>query len=411
MNYNEALDFIHNIPRFQRPLGNAKLVALLEKAGNPQDKLRFVHVAGTNGKGSVCAMTAEILKCAGYKTGLFTSPFLEVFNERIRIDGEMISDDKLAMYTEELSGFLTEYPVSEFAFITAVAMKYFADECCDIVVLETGMGGRLDATNVINAPLVSVLTSISLDHTEYLGDTIEEIAAEKCGIIKSGCEVVSVPNTAVQNIIAKYAKEAGANITFCENALMSDKCFIYKTWLYPLALEGSFQAENASAAVETAFALKRCGLNIGYTDIYNALTSVRWRGRFEAVSPDIIIDGAHNLDAMRMLRKSLEAKGRPVTVVIAMMRDKDVAECVREIAGLADNIVATEVAGGRSVPADELFAMCAPYVPECAAEPDIELALKTAVDMAGDRLICICGSLYLVGEAERILRNDGIFTF
>ncbi|MEE0410341.1 MAG: Mur ligase family protein, partial [Clostridia bacterium] len=169
MNYTEAIDYVHAIPKFVRPLGNEKLSGLLDLLGNPQNKLKFVHVAGTNGKGSVCTMTAEILKRAGYKTGLFTSPFIVVFNERIRINGEMIDNDTLAEYITKVSEIMqkNDVQVSEFAFITAVAMKYFADCDCDIVVLETGMGGRLDATNIIPTPECAVLTSISLDHTQY----------------------------------------------------------------------------------------------------------------------------------------------------------------------------------------------------------------------------------------------------
>ena len=180
MNYIESIDYVHAIPKFVRPLGNEKLGGLLDLLDLPQSKLKFIHVAGTNGKGSVCRMTAEILKNAGYKTGLFTSPFIEVFNERIQVNNVNISDDDLARYITNVADTMkaNDISVSEFAFITAVALKYFADLQCDIVVLETGMGGRLDATNIIPAPVCAALTSISLAHTQYLGDTIEEIALE-----------------------------------------------------------------------------------------------------------------------------------------------------------------------------------------------------------------------------------------
>ena len=220
MNYTEAIDYVHAIPKFVRPLGNKKLSGLLDLLGNPQNELKFIHVAGTNGKGSVSTMTAEILTRAGYKTGLFTSPFIEIFNERIRINDDLIADDVLADYITRISETMQEndMQVSEFAFITAVAMKYFADQNCDIVVLETGMGGRLDATNIIPCPECAALTSISLDHTQYLGDTIEEIATEKCGIIKDGGYVVSAPNKSVCSIIETESEKASANLVLCEHS-------------------------------------------------------------------------------------------------------------------------------------------------------------------------------------------------
>ena len=245
MDYNEAIEFIHAIPRFVRPLGNEKLSRLLDALGEPQKRLKFVHVAGTNGKGSVCAMLAEILQQAGYKTGLFTSPYIEVFNERIRIDGELIPNDTLAEYVTDAAAKMGEDTVSEFAFITAVAMKYFADSECDIVVLETGMGGRLDATNIIDAPEAAVITRIGMDHMQYLGNTVEEIAREKCGIIKSGCEVVTAPNEKVIDIIKEAAAAAGASLTVCAKAIHRKGRFGYKTWSYHIALDGAIRRRTA----------------------------------------------------------------------------------------------------------------------------------------------------------------------
>ena len=205
MNYEQSIDYIHSIPKFCRPLGNANLEKLLTHLDNPQKKLKFIHIAGTNGKGSTAAMTAEILKKSGFKTGLFTSPYLEVFNERIRINGENITDNDLAEYVTRVKAIMEENNalVSEFAFITAVSFLYFYEKQCDIVVLEVGMGGKLDATNVIDSSLVSVICKIGLDHTQYLGDTIEEIAKEKCGIMRNGGTAVSYPNNDVRDIIEK----------------------------------------------------------------------------------------------------------------------------------------------------------------------------------------------------------------
>ena len=196
MTYEETLSYIHSIPKFRRPLGNENLSRLLALLGNPQKKLRFVHIAGTNGKGSTAAMTAEILKRSGYVTGLFTSPFIERFNERVSINGENIPDAALIEYAGRVKNIMetSGAPVSEFAFVTAAAFLYFYEKNCDIVVLEVGMGGKLDATNVIDESVASVICKIALDHTQYLGGTIEEITREKCGIIREGGRVVAYPN-------------------------------------------------------------------------------------------------------------------------------------------------------------------------------------------------------------------------
>lgn len=414
MKYNEAIEYIHAIPRFVRPLGNTNLGKLLEAMGNPQERLKFVHIAGTNGKGSVCAMTAEILKCAGYRTGLFTSPFIEVFNERIQINNEMIGDDILAEYVTSAADTMEKNgaQVSEFAFIFAAAMKYFADRECDIVVLETGMGGRLDATNIISPPETAVLTEIGMDHMQYLGDTAEKIAEEKCGIIKPGCEVVSAPNANVRPIIERVAAETGASLTVCEKAERKPGSFIYKTWGYHLALKGAYQSENASVALETINALRRRGWEISGTAINEGFENVRWKARYEFVADNIVIDGGHNIDGINALKTALSEDGRRVTLVLAMMKDKSYEECIKTIAGAAERIIATEAPVPRSLKADEIKRTAEAAGALCIAEPDIERAVDKAVEAAGKHgLVCVCGSLYLAGEAERILKEKGIFNF
>ena len=414
MNYNEAIEYIHSIPRFVRPLGNANLGRLLKAMGNPQEKLKFVHVAGTNGKGSVCAMTAEILKRAGYKTGLFTSPFIEVFNERIQINNELISDNALAEYVTDTAELMKENDaqVSEFAFITAAAMKYFFDMQCDIVVLETGMGGKLDATNIIPAPEAAAITSIGMDHMQFLGNTPEEIAAEKCGIIKRGCEVVSAPNEKVRHIIEQASNAAGAHLTVCDKADKTSNRFSYKTWSYHLALRGEYQAENAAVVLEIINALRRAGWVIPASAVNEGFKYVSWKARYEFVSENIVIDGGHNIDGIRALKKSLAHEGKNIILVLAMMKDKSYEVCIHTIAAAAKYIVATELPMERSLTAEEIKRICDNTETECIAEPNIERAIDTASDMAGDTgLVCICGSLYLAGEAERILKEKGIFNF
>lgn len=402
MDICEALEYTHAIPKFVRPLGNKMLGGLLGLLGNPQEKLKFIHIAGTNGKGSVCAMTAEILLCEGFKTGLFTSPFIEVFNERIRINGEMISDCELARQIAEVAQIAekSDIKVSEFAFITAVALKYFAESACDIVVLETGMGGRLDATNIIPAPEVCTLTSISLDHTQYLGGTIEEIAREKCGIIKPGAEIVSSENTAVRDIIKEYG-----NVTFADGFTATETGVLYKSHEYALALGGTYQAENAATAIETINALRKKGYKISDSSVKKGLSGVKWPARFEFVTEDIVIDGGHNIDGILKLKESLAATGRRVVLITAMMSDKDCKECVRKIAPVAEECYTTQLNMPRAIGSAELSAM----YEECGVKTHITKNVSDAIDLAmknaDGALLCICGSLYLAGEARSVLRT------
>lgn len=413
MNYSEAIEYIHAIPKFVRPLGNRQLGELLELYGNPQDKLKYVHVAGTNGKGSVCAMTAEILKRAGYKTGLFTSPFIEVFNERIRINGDMIDDETLAKYVSEMAEISEKngIAVSEFAFITAVAFRYFYDNGCDIVVLETGMGGRLDATNIIPAPEVCAITSIGLDHMQYLGGTVEEIAHEKCGIFKKGSIAVSAPNERVSDIIKEEAQTAGCELVICQKADRKPGSFIYKTWGYHLKLKGAYQAENAALALEIIFALRSRGYDISEHAVNEGFSNASWKARYEFVSPDIVIDGGHNIDGIRALKQSLAEEGREVVLVIAMMHDKSYEVCLHTIVPAAAAVVATELTMDRCLKCGEIKRICDSVGVECFEEPDVETAIEKAEQIANGKLICICGSLYLAGEAERILKDKGIFNY
>ncbi len=408
MDYSEALEFVHSIPKFVRPLGNLKLSGLLELMDNPQNKLKFVHIAGTNGKGSVCSMTAQILCRAGYKTGLFTSPFIEVFNERIRINGEVIGDTELAEYITNTAAIMrdNDLEVSEFAFITAVAMKYFADNGCDVVVLETGMGGRLDATNIIPSPVCCALTSISLDHTQYLGDTIEEIALEKCGIIKPDTAVVTAPNESVIGIIEGESGNNNARLIVCEKSEKTKTGFLYKGREYPLSLSGVYQAENAAVAVEVINVLRDSGFKISDDDIYDGLSTARWQARYEFITPDIVIDGGHNIDGIRVLKESLLAEKRPITLVLAMMQDKDYAECVACLAELNATAVVTELDMPRALSACELEKVCIAAGMECIAVHDIKSAVDKAIQISDTGLVCICGSLYLAGEAIKILKEE-----
>ena len=404
MNYNESLTYIHSIPKFRRPLGNAQLARLLHAAGDPQDKLNIVHIAGTNGKGSTAAMLHAIFTREGYKTGMFTSPFIEVFNERIQINGENIPDNELAEYTERVKKLMEENEayVSEFAFITAIAFLYFYEQSCDYVILETGMGGALDATNIVKKPLLCVLTSISMDHMEYLGDTIEKIAQEKCGIIKEGVPVVSYPNEAVRPIIEAAAEEKNAPLVFAGEPEQCKDGFIYEGKQYELSLKGEYQPKNAAVVLEARSVLNKCGVRLSERAVYDGLKNAAWPARYEFVRENVVIDGGHNSDGVHELVKTLKADGRGIIAVTAMMADKSVSECMTEIASCAKTVYCTELTIPRCMRAAEL----ASYAGEKAIiEPSVEKAISAAAAEAGDTaLVCICGSLYLAGEARKILK-------
>lgn len=403
MNYKNALAFIHSIPKFRRPLGNANLSKLLAYFDNPQKQLSFIHIAGTNGKGSTAAMTAEILKRAGFKTGLFTSPFIETFNERIRIDGELISDSELALYTGRVKTAMEKNnaPVSEFAFVTAMALLYFYDKQCDFVVLEVGMGGALDATNIIDTSLVSVICKIGLDHTQYLGNTIEEIAREKCGIIKEGGAVVSYPNGRTDKITASYAAEKGASLTVAETPEITKNGFIYKGEEYPLSLKGSYQPQNAAVVIEVIEALRSKGIKIPPSTVRKGLANTHWAARFEYIGDRLIIDGGHNLDGIRALKRSLLDLKRDIVLVIAMMEDKDYNNCIREIAPIAKAVFATELDMPRCLSADKIADIARGMNIPVYVNNNPEDAVKEALTFGESCAVCVCGSLFLAGEVRK----------
>lgn len=386
MDYNETLKYINNTPKFSKILGNDDLKKLLDRLGNPQDKPDFIHVAGTNGKGSVCAMLASVLRASGKNVGLFTSPFIEVFNERIQINGENISDCDLARIATKVKQEIDSLGVeiSVFAQITAMAFLYFAEKNCDIVVLETGLGGRLDATNVISAPKLSIITKISLDHTEYLGDTLEKIAAEKCGIIKPGCKVITCQSQdkSVFSVINTACKSIGVPL-FMADANSE----------YPLSLSGEYQKENSAVAILAAKKLGICE-----EDIRKGLLCTKWIARFEYLKDNLILDGGHNPDGIRALISSLKALNKPVNFVVAMMQDKDTDDVASQIRDFAKNVIVTEVKMPRCMPADKL----AKLFPGCTVETDSISAVKKALsETTPEELVCVCGSLYLAGEIRK----------
>lgn len=421
MEYREVLRYIGGTKKFGAKLGLEKPRRLMELLGDPQDSLRFVHIAGTNGKGSTAAFLSEILIRSGYKTGLFTSPFLHEFNERMRVDGKNISDDVLGQVMERVKRAADrmeqegeEYP-TEFEIVTAAAFCYFAQEACDIVILEVGLGGRFDATNIIRTPLLSVITSIGLDHTQYLGDTVEQIAFEKCGIIKEDGVVVCACNQRAEAlaVIRSTAAERGCRLTVCDVAAFTEcECsakgnrFFYRGTEYRTGLRGEYQIENALTAITAAEELSRLGLKISPEAVRTGLLAARWSGRLETLcsSPLVIADGSHNPDGMRAFARSAAklAGGRRMVCVVGMMKDKDCGAALIELARAVRCVVLTTVENPRAAGAEELARLAQGHFDEIHCRDDVGGALRLAAELAGaDGIVFAVGSLYLIGSVRR----------
>ena len=318
MDYKEALEYIDGVAWFGSKPGLSRVTELLHALGDPQNRLKFVHIAGTNGKGSCAAMLASVLKTAGYKTGLFTSPYLYRFNERMQINGEEIGNDALADIVTRVSipaEKMEDHP-TEFELMTAAAMLWYAEEDCDIVVLEVGLGGRFDATNVISRPEVSVIMNIGLDHTKILGDTVEKIAAEKAGIIKPGCPCVLYQQSeSVAQVIRERCQEMGSSLSIADfSAIRTEfdslegQVFTYKGEACAIPRLGEHQRKNAAVVIETVEVLRRRGWKLPQEDVEHGLYAVSWPARFEPVSeePYFSVDGGHNPQCAQTVAENLK---------------------------------------------------------------------------------------------------------
>lgn len=413
-----------NTPRWRSmSLGLERITELLEKLGNPQNRLRFVHVAGTNGKGSTCAFTAGILQQAGYKVGLFTSPYIERFEERIRVNGEEISLEHLTQATlavRNVAEAMEEHP-TEFELMTAVAFEHFACMECDIVVCEVGLGGRLDSTNVISAPEVCVFAPISYDHCAMLGNALEEIASEKAGIIKPGTVCVSAPQEPEsRQVLEARAAECGAPIQFVEEAEIfgSNEDFSFGGYEHlSVALQGLYQRTNAAVAISACVALRRKGWAIPEEAIFAGLAAASWPGRFEFLrrNPDVVVDGAHNYHAIRALGKELRSRYAPGSVVFAVgvMADKDYAPMLEFLAPLACAFVCYEPGNPRALAAHDLALAVRKALDAARVEGSCEVkeasspaeAATAAIALSENSLpICFCGSLYGIGAIKEAWR-------
>ena len=419
MNYEESLEYIHGISwTFCKP-GLERISALCEALGHPERALRFVHVAGTNGKGSFCSMLESVLRAAGYRTGLYTSPYIKEFGERMRVMGENIPNDKLAeitSYVRPIADAMEDKP-TEFELITAIAFEYFRREGCEIVVLEAGMGGRLDSTNVIREPYLSVITGIALDHTAFLGDTVEKIAAEKAGIIKDGSPLLfGGEDAAAEAVIRGVADERGSKFNKVDYSkienLVSD---IYGSRFdfgehhgIEIRLAGLYQPRNAASVLTAVDILRSRGLDIPEEAVRLGLIEARWPARFEILSsePLIIFDGAHNPEGITAAVDSIKHYfgERKVYLLSGVLRDKDYEYIAGKVAEVASRAFTMTPDNPRALSAEEYAAELAKNKVEALSYPDVRAAFsaaKAAAKQDGAPLVCL-GSLYTYVDISKL---------
>ena len=413
-----ALDWLQSLPRLSGEPGLDRMKALLAALGDPQKRGRYVHIAGTNGKGSVAAFTANILQKAGFKTGLTISPYVLDFRERFQIDGQMIPPEtleRLAAKVRAAAETLAETPV-QFEAVTALALCWFDEEHCDVAVLETGLGGRFDATNAVENTLVAAITRIDLDHTELLGDTVEKIAAEKAGIVKPGCIAVTYPvqeKEALQAIAAACIREKAdlvapeaEDIHLRRGGLFENR-MEYGGYEVNLALPGAHQACNAAMAIEIALALWRQGLDIPDEAILEGLEATRFPARIEVLrsQPLVLLDGSHNPAGAAALAATLGAQKLPQkpAAVLGVLADKAAAEMLRALGDSFSTIYAVTPDCPRAMSTDELARLASQELPEVPVYPcaDLGQALDTALGLPQGAVVC--GSLYLAAQVRPML--------
>jgi len=419
MNAQQAIEYIHSVFWKGSVPGLSRTFELLEKMGNPQNKLKFVHIAGTNGKGSTAAMTASILRKAGYCTGLYTSPYIYTFHERMQVDGQNISDEELVEITEfvkPLADSMVESP-TEFELVSCIAFEFFKRRGCDIVVLEVGMGGELDSTNVIPAPEVAVITNIGLDHTDYLGSTLEEIAETKAGIFKEGGNAVIYRGTpsveavfekvcAEKNVILKKADfDSIKSVSHGLDGQVFD-CGEYKSLKTPLL--GEHQMKNAAVVLRIVETLTQKGWKIGRQNVYDGIRDVYWPGRFDIVrrQPLFIIDGGHNPQCIEALVKNIGdyLAGKRVVALTGVLADKDYGDMYRPVMPLVEQFVCVTPPNPRRLLAQELARHLKRAGAKATACDEIADGVKLAMELAGKDGAVLCfGSLYTIGAIKEAL--------
>lgn len=425
------IDRIHEFNRFGMVLGLDRMEELLRRLGNPQDDLKVIHVAGTNGKGSVSKYLEEGLSACGYKMGLYTSPYIETFNERIRYDGADISDEDLEYYGQKVVS-AAEAMVAdgldsptEFEVVTAIAFLYFADRQADITILEVGLGGIGDSTNVVKSPLASVITSISYDHMAQLGSSLADIAVNKAGIIKTGCPVIAnVPQRDAAKIIARKAYAMGSrlyDISGIRAAVSDETPFSQKVSMelyeksysdVEISMVGRHQAENLKTALATLEILRKSGaVKLDREALYEGLKRARQPGRFEVISEDplVIIDGAHNEAGAQALQETMAQHfaGKKILLVAGILADKEIDSIVKFLTKITDHIIVTEPDNPRKLAAEKLAEHVVDFGVAAEAVSDVEAAVHRAKELADDYdVILFAGSLYLIGDVRRLWRNE-----
>jgi dihydrofolate synthase/folylpolyglutamate synthase len=437
MNFTEAENYLNTLQMHKIKLGLAAMQSFLAKVGSPEKRLRFVHVAGTNGKGSVCATLLTALQQAGFRAGMYTSPHFSTVRERIRLNDEYISEEEFAELAAKVIAILGEETITYFEFVTAVALLWYERRQPDLVILETGMGGRLDATNVVT-PLLSLITSISMDHQAYLGDTLAAIASEKAGIIKKNIPVIAAGGAAevVQTLTETAGQQRAPLYLLGRDFSYEDESASLWRWrgrTAPLtgdilglrcAMQGAYQHENAALAIAALRLLTGYGFPVSEQTLRAALLAVRWPGRLEffrlageslyqalpsinAGSAQFLLDGAHNPDGVAKLAATLRANyaGLPIILVWGAMSDKDIRASLTQLAPLCQQVVLTRVTGERAAEPEQLLA-CMPETERhkavLARRPADALAKAVSL-AAGDGLVVIAGSLYLLGELRPML--------
>ena len=421
MTYEEALKYIHSVNWVGSKLGLERTRELLGKLGDPHKKLKFVHIAGTNGKGSTAAMLASILEKAGYRTGLYTSPFINRFNERMQVNGEQIPDDTLAELTLRIQPYADamEDAPTEVELITALAMEYFLRENCDIVVLEVGMGGELDSTNVIGVPEAAVIAAMGLDHVKELGPAMADIARAKAGIIKAGGAVVSYGgNPEADEVFAQVCRERGASLRrpdfsrIAPGAFDLDgQSFSYGDWAdLRIPLAGRYQLNNAAVVLETVEALRERGWQISGEAVRQGMASARWPARFEVLrrDPVFIVDGGHNPHGIQATAESLQRlfPGRKITFVTGVMADKDVESILGLIVPLAEQFFTVRPENPRAMKAEELARRIRALGAKATPCESVADGVARAVEAEGqDGVACALGSLYMSGEVRDCFRD------
>ena len=426
MTYEEAMAYIHSVNWLGSRPGLERITVLCEKLGHPERELRFIHVGGTNGKGSFCCMLSGILREAGYKTGLYTSPYIERFNERMQIDGMPIPDDELAALTAEVKAVADtmDDPPTEFELITALCFLYFRNNHCDYVVLEVGLGGRLDSTNIIPAPVLAVITGIDYDHTAILGDTTAKIAAEKAGIIKSPCPVLFGEGDAdaAQVILDKTTQECGGDryhrtdyTKIADVQLSPDKTvFTYGGYRdITLHMLGLYQLHNAANVLTAVELLREEGLVLPDKAVYNGLAAAHWPARFEKLmeKPLVFYDGAHNPQGIRGAAQNIRQYLSPsqpdgkIVLCMGVLRDKDFPDMIAQLAPLADRVFTITPDNPRALPAAETAQVFRNHGTVAQSADSLEQGVQNALAHAekSGRPLVVLGSLYIYGDVKKAL--------